>query len=297
MPPHHRRLAQLRAQLGDPSAIAPVPSADSAPESVEGLPPKLLTDLQMRQFVSDGWLALPVDEMPDLHAELHAAAQKMWEMNGEANGGSVGNNVYPALPQLQTVFDGPTVNGALTSLLGADYRMEAHRFMHTSSVGGTQQLHKDSQRGKPSMHRPRRCFVFYYPGGATREMGCTALVRHSHLLSADKQDWADVNADATSLGPACEELPITTPPRVGTAVLAHHGIVHRAMGRLIDHLDDETGDHPWRPCAPHPALLPAAAADILRLLTGCSSSSSNETRSRLSPNGTTIRRACRRSRR
>ncbi len=52
-------------------------------------PAKLLTDLQMRQFVSDGWLALPVTEMPDLHAELHASAQKMWQMNGEANGGSV----------------------------------------------------------------------------------------------------------------------------------------------------------------------------------------------------------------
>ena len=114
MPPHHRRLAQLRAQLRDRHAVQrslpPIPSAASAAaEIVEGLPPKLLTDLQMRQFVSDGWLALPVTEMPDLHAELHASAQKMWEMNGEENGGSVGNNVYPAIPQLKTVFDGPTV--------------------------------------------------------------------------------------------------------------------------------------------------------------------------------------------
>ena len=96
--PYNRRLEQLRAQLRDPPAVAPIPSA--ATSAADGVEKKLLTDLQMRRFISDGWLALPVTEMPDLHAELHAAAQKMWEMNGEMNGGSVEQHLpgAPAAP-------------------------------------------------------------------------------------------------------------------------------------------------------------------------------------------------------
>ena len=72
---------------------------------------------------------------------------------------------------------GPTVAGALTSVLGTDYVMDRRKHMHNSSSQGEQHFHKDCQRGKSlTGHMPRCCMVFYAPGGCTEAMGPTEIL-------------------------------------------------------------------------------------------------------------------------
>ena len=46
------------------------------------------------------------------------------------------------MPELAEVFQGPTCVGALSSVLGPNYVMHAHRHMHDSSKQGDQKYHK-----------------------------------------------------------------------------------------------------------------------------------------------------------
>eukprot|EP01048_Picozoa_sp_COSAG05_P019908 COSAG05_NODE_3245_length_2213_cov_2.007569_1_plen_583_part_00 len=255
-----RRLRDLTSHLAHhapaPATAGARPPQNAGVSAAVRLPPRqLLSDAQVRSFLADGFLMLPLgDGDDDVHSDIHRDAHRLFKANGGVGGG-VGNNIYPAIAPLDRVLHSPVIDGALTSLLGPGYSTAAHRYMHNSRVGGTQALHKDSQRGKPSMHRPRSCFVFYYPAGCTEKMGCTAVLPLSHLLSADKQDWDAINGaspeqtghavqvNAAALGRGVEERPLTAAARRGVAVLAHHGIIHRALGRL----EQESEAHPWRP--------------------------------------------------
>jgi hypothetical protein len=121
---------------------------------------KLLTDAEMRQFVASGFLVLDIhDELGDTNKLIHEHGKKLFDRWGA--GGGLGNNIYPAIPQLGEMLDCPSVRGALTSLLGASYALNSHRYMHHSAMNGTQLYHKDSQMGKPSPHRSRSAFIFY----------------------------------------------------------------------------------------------------------------------------------------
>ena len=42
----------------------------------------------------------------------------------------VGNNIYPAIPELRSVLYSRTVKGAVTSILGENYCMHAHRVLY-----------------------------------------------------------------------------------------------------------------------------------------------------------------------
>ena len=44
--------------------------------------------------------------------------------------GNPGNNLLPRIRELRKVFDHPVVTGALTSVLGPNYMMHAHRHGH-----------------------------------------------------------------------------------------------------------------------------------------------------------------------
>ena len=99
-----------------------------------------------------------------------------------------------------------TIAGALESVLGQKYEMSGHRHMHVSpDPGGSDQtFHKDSQRGKPPLHLPRACFIFYYPAGVTDGMGPTELVQIRAANSRGGQGAArppwPVDSDPRSVG-------------------------------------------------------------------------------------------------
>lgn len=131
-------------------------------------PPKLLNDHAVRQFITEGFLILPLNEdlSPEFHATVHEQVEKL---PGQS---AIGNNIFPAIPALGEVLASPTVNGALCSVLGHDYALHAHRALHRADRPNEQGFHKDGQEGHGPHrhHRPRWAMVMYYPAGCTLEM-------------------------------------------------------------------------------------------------------------------------------
>ena len=173
MPPPsvRRRLRAVASQLACPAAAvgaAPDQSDRAGIADVGRLPdargtglysePRLLTNAQMAEFLAQGYLSLPVDDVaPSVHRELHANAERAWQKSGGDGGAGLGNNIWPALPQLGDVLRSSVVHGFVHSILGEGYTMNAHRHMHDSSKQGDQKYHKGARRRArhldPARHR------------------------------------------------------------------------------------------------------------------------------------------------
>ena len=244
-----QRLRRLREALhcGQAQAI----STSSAEVAVQGEPgaPVLLSDEQMQQFVANGYLRIQLEDSDGVsHRAIHREAWRLWQSSGEMFGAGLGNDIYPAIPQLGDVMSSPRVAGALASLLGEGYVMGKHRQMHNSTENtpprGQQSFHKDTQRGKPPNHLPRSCFVFYFPAGCTEEMGPTALSPGSQFLSVDDQDWSAMNDAPAMLGPDVISTKITSPAHQPFAIILHQAMIHRGCPRVVDEGVDMS---PWRP--------------------------------------------------
>ena len=208
--------------------------------------PRLLTNQQMADFLGQGFLSLPVDDVPaEVHSALHENAERKWEQSGQENGAGLGNNIWPAVPQLGHVLRSAVVHGGIQSILGEGYVMNAHRHMHNSSTQGDQAFHKDTNNRGAYMHRPRNLIIFYVPAGATLHMGPTAIIPGSALMSVDNADWTCLQdpADLTELWDGAVEHKLTAPAHTGVVVLLHQAMFHRGTARL----SDVSAEHPFRP--------------------------------------------------
>ena len=80
-------------------------------KEIEALP-LALSNEQLRQFVTTGYLLL----RSELPAEFH---QQIFNKLEQLQGGSghFGNNLIPLVPQLHQLIEEPVVRGALTSIL------------------------------------------------------------------------------------------------------------------------------------------------------------------------------------
>ncbi|WJH32967.1 hypothetical protein N6H14_22395 [Paenibacillus sp. CC-CFT747] len=87
--------------------------------------PLLLNDEQMRKFITEGFLILNTDFPEEFHQALVTQLETVYEKEGNP-----GNNLLPRIRELQKVFDHPVITGALTSVLGPDYMLHAHRHGH-----------------------------------------------------------------------------------------------------------------------------------------------------------------------
>ncbi|WP_238403047.1 HEAT repeat domain-containing protein [Paenibacillus mesophilus] len=173
----------------------------------------LLTDEQMAQFVSHGYVLLQTDFSQQFHQSV---LQKMNEVY--ANEGNLGNNLVPRIPEIQQFFDHPTVRGALTSVLGPNYIMHAHRHGHFNRAGSKGiAWHKDNYWGNEKIrnHHPWSAMIFYYPQDVTEDMGPSSIMpgTHNHYkLSDDGSEY---------------RLPVTG--KAGTMALIAYDIWHTAM--------------------------------------------------------------------
>ena len=192
----------------------------------------LLTDAQMRRFVTDGYLALNANVASEIHEAVYAKLQSMIQQEGNP-----GNNVLPAVPEMQKVLDSPVVRGALTSVLGRRYVLHPHRFPHNNEPGGeiTAQgahtgkgshsfvgWHQDdhSPLSRPRHHLPRYAMLLYYPQDTPDEMGPTQLIPATHLYRAFTA--ADRERGKQGSGPA------------GTCLLVHFDVVHGGSFNAAD---------------------------------------------------------------
>ena len=194
-------------------------SQRAAPPQTAEAPPRLLNDSEMVEFIKNGFIFLPLDELsPDFHAQAATQILGLWEKQGR-NNNFVGNNVYPAVPQLGAVLRTSAVRGAITSVLGADYVNHAHRALHISG-NNDQGFHKDTpEGGGPVRHmRPRWCMVMYYPAGSTLEMGPTAILPGGQYFSVDNDKWSQV-AESMGAKLGLQEFKVTSPLAKGCAIL------------------------------------------------------------------------------
>lgn len=244
-----RRLnaVSLHMRRSSPAAtgLEPCEVAEPAGAVLEQGSPVLLSDQDVAQFLAQGYLSVPVHDMPHgLQQQLFEEAERNTPEKGGRGGGWLGNNCLPMLPKLRDVFTSGVVHGALVSLLGQDYSINNHRHMHHSSTTSEQSMHKDEQRWPAEHHRLRSVIVFYVPGGCSLEMGPTAIIPGGQLLSRDCGDWGELaneikeSGTAKILAPTLSEIKLTAPKGCGTAVLLHHSMFHRGTARLVDELGD-----------------------------------------------------------
>ena len=183
--------------------------------------PVLLDDATMQQFIRNGYLILKPDFPDGFHEEVYERLTEVFEKSGNP-----GNNLLPAVPQLQDVWGHPVVHGAFCSILGSDYYLHLHRHDHESPPGNTDQnMHKDSLGNSRYCadhnrrhHHTRWMMAFYYPQDTPPELGPTAIIPKSQYLVKDNPSEEEVFTDG----------------QAGTICLVHYDMRHRRVRNDMD---------------------------------------------------------------
>ena len=200
-----------------------------------------LNDEQVRRFICDGVLVLDSGLEPEVHRDIYDKIR--WNNTHEFN---MGNNVLPRIAELQQVLDAPAIHGALQSILGDDYMLHPHRFMHASepvdeadrnlSLNGSEHgvlmgkgssgnscWHQDGQipMSRARYHVPRLAMILYFPQDTPAERGPTRVIPGTHLqpyLQKSDFPYAFVGDHI----------------KAGTHLLIAFDIAHAALSNLTD---------------------------------------------------------------
>jgi hypothetical protein len=183
--------------------------------------PKLLTDAQMRRFIAHGYLCLRTELPESFHQGIY---QRFDTLIGADAALNPGNNLLPAVPELNEVFADPIVRGALTSVVGPNYVMHPHRALHNNPPGSdAQRIHKDSYWGylrRVRNHRCRWAMIMYVPQATPLERGPTGVIPGSQYQSQRPDD---------------ELMPeVAGCLETGGFLLIHYDIWHRKMKNFTE---------------------------------------------------------------
>ena len=198
-----------------------MPNPYSPEQEAGGGPPAdragLLTDGQVQQFITDGYLTVHADYPPSFHEGIRRKLDSVLEQEGNP-----GNNILPRVPEIGDVFRHPAVAGALTSLLGPGCILNPHRHCHLNPPGSRGQTwHKDCYVYDHNLRHPRFSWVlaFYYPQDTTPEMGPSGLLPGTQFQRtiSDPDPAVTREPEAAVCGPA------------GTVALIHFDSWHRAI--------------------------------------------------------------------
>ncbi len=199
-----------------------------------------LSDEEVRRFICDGALVLESGVADEVNAAIFEKIA--WNNTREFN---MGNNVLPRIPELQQVLDAPRIHGALETVLGEDYVLHPHRFMHASEPleadqramelagdehgpamgkgsSASSHWHQDSQsplsRGR--YHVPRLAMLIYFPQDTPPERGPTRVIPGTHLQARLSE----------------EDYPYSLVPEVkaGTCLLVAFDIGHAGLSNRTD---------------------------------------------------------------
>lgn len=180
--------------------------------------PILLTDEQIRAFITEGFLILKTDFSNAFHQSMTDELKRVYEEEGNP-----GNNLLPRIREIQQVFDHPVITGALTSVLGPDYMLHAHRHGHYNAQPVAGGWHKDSYWGYSRMrnHHPWWAMIMYFPQATPLELGPTGVMpgtqnyEERNFISDDAPGEAYVSGEA------------------GTFALIHYDIWHRSTPNVL----------------------------------------------------------------
>ena len=195
-----RRLRVLAGSLAGGASSSPSAAqiTEDGASITELDAPALLSDADVKQFLVDGCLALPMTDLPvGFHRELQAKSRAGFE-SLRAEGITEDRYVYEQLPAMSDILSSPVLRGALISLLGEGYVQHPHRSMHVQGdiedeeprlgdggwcrpnrrprAGGEANgvgvcRHKDGHHVPMRHHFPRWIIGFYYPYPCTLDMG------------------------------------------------------------------------------------------------------------------------------
>lgn len=258
------RLAALSTQLAAP---APTAASTTVEHDVADGPPVLLDASQMALFVSRGFHC--VDTRGEVSADFHQSfAARSHEINQRPRETPLQDVGFLELEaDIATVLRAPSVQGALTSLLGNDFAMACAWAQdlnnggmmgnhHTAVYDSDQAYHKDGIHTPASVVRdikPRGVILMYYPNGATLDQGPTAVVPGSNYFMPDSDRVANLGPmpkshaardewllqQANSFGDeGREDFRVVVPP--GAVLITDYHIYHRASRNAGP-------DAPWRP--------------------------------------------------
>jgi hypothetical protein len=172
-------------------------SAATAGDTLPGAaapPPRPLTDDQLRSFIEDGFVALPVAELPPAwHASF---AGELFQHSFQGTTETQPGSGLLQAEQLTTLLSTATVRGALQSVLGEDYVQYPNRALQ--SYGTPEQevrtrddkWHKDQCYVPIRHHRTRWAIIFYFPATVTRDMGGTGVMPGSAYTTIDHDERA-----------------------------------------------------------------------------------------------------------
>ena len=180
--------------------------------------PVLLTDTQIQDYLTHGYLVLRTGHPDAFHRRVLRQIETLY-----ATAGNPGNDILPRVPDLYGILRDPAVDGALRSLLGADYLLHPHRHCHENPRGsGGQEMHQDSYENDQNVrhHRTRWAMAFYYPQDVPLEMGPTAILPASQYYESGAQ--ARQREELALCGAA------------GTVTIVHYDLWHRAMANTGD---------------------------------------------------------------
>lgn len=180
--------------------------------------PLLLTDEQMRRFITDGFLILKADFSDGFHERLVQQLNIVYEQEGNP-----GNNLLPRIPDIQKVLDHPVVSGALTSVLGPNYLMHAHRHGHYNASPEPGRWHKDSYWGYKRMrnHHPWWAMIMYFPQDTPMELGPTGIMPGTQNYETRTFEEDRPPGEFLASGTA------------GTFALIHYDIWHRSTSNCL----------------------------------------------------------------
>ena len=232
---------------------------------------KLLSDTQYAEYLENGYIVLQIPELDGtFHAKMTEAAAAVHDESRAIGGDSghlqvVGDNLRARIPSTQELLDSGIIDGALTSVLGAEYVLHPHHFVHEAG-NFDQGFHQDgnlpwNDRGHYRTHRPNWAMLFYYPQEVLEKSGPTEVLAGSQYWTVDFEqgesewrrgdrvdpslDMEDLRQDNLEsrdekLAGSLKTLNIKNLYRerltvpAGSVVLAHYDLFHRGTRKSPD---------------------------------------------------------------
>jgi hypothetical protein len=189
--------------------------------------PTLLDDEAMRGFIVNGFHIVHPESM-GLSSDFHTSiANELSQRFDDESVRSDARNAYhdsllQELPALRQLFADPVVNGALSSILGRDWSLHSHSYVHDrfpTTAEQREMVHKDGGFAgcyDGLVTRTRWALLLYYPTAVASDFGPTEVVPGTHYLFQNPQPDPTIQ---------CTPLTSTAP---GTLVISSYELWHRA---------------------------------------------------------------------
>ena len=179
----------------------------------------LLDDEAVQEFIISGYVLVETDFPDEFHRSVRQQIIDVFQRRGQPY-----NEILEEVPDLHKVYDHPNVRGALISILGEDYQMNAHRHCHYMAAGETGgHWHQDGANKRH--HRIQTVLAMYYPQDVTEEMGPTMILpgtQYHNTPTGLMGSYANFK----------DQIAMTV--KAGTVAIVHYDIWHAWMDNRSD---------------------------------------------------------------